>query len=56
MLRFQKAIYLSLLFKIILSERLNDSLCESEVLLYFELIKDFSIIPLLNLLYSYILF
>ena len=36
MLRFDKATYFSLRFKFILSERLSDSLLESDVLLFAE--------------------
>ena len=38
MLRFDKATYLSLLFKFILSERLSNSLWQSDVLLFSEFI------------------
>ena len=39
MLRFDKAIYLSFLLKFILSIRLSNSLWESDVLLFLELIN-----------------
>ena len=39
MLRFDKATYLSLLFKFILSQRLSNSLCGSDVLLFSEFIN-----------------
>ena len=39
MLRFDKAIYLSFLLKFILSVRLSNSLWESDVLLFLELIN-----------------
>ena len=44
MLRFDKATYLSLLFKFILSERLSNSLYSSDVLLFSEFIN---IVPIL---------
>ena len=51
MLRFDKATYLSLLFKSILSERLDNSLWKSDVLLFSEFINIVSI-----LLYDFIEF
>ena len=56
--RFDKATYLSLLFKFILSARWSNSLRGSDVLPILEFIKysvHFCIIPLLNTLYCYIL-
>ena len=44
MLRFDKATYLSLLFKFILLKRLSNSLQESDVLLFSELINVVSIL------------
>ena len=44
MLKFYKATYLSLLFKFILSVRLSNSLCGSDVLLFLEFIN---IVPIL---------
>ena len=44
MLRFDKATYLSLLFKFILSERLSNSLWGADVLLFSEFIKIVSIL------------
>ena len=44
MLRFDKAIYLSLLFKFVLSERLSNSLWGSDVLLLSEFINIVSIL------------
>ena len=52
MLRFDKATYLSLLFKFILSERLINSLPGLEVLLF----SKFCVITVLNSLYCYTLF
>ena len=54
MLRFDKATYLSLLFKFIFSERLSDNLCELDVFTVFRVHKysiHFCIITLLNSLY-----
>ena len=53
MLRFDKAIYVSFLLKFILSARLSNSLCGSDVLLFSEFKMFFTnihffIIPLLN--------
>ena len=42
--RFDKTIYLSFLLKSILSERLGNNLCESEVLLFSEFINIVSIL------------
>ena len=53
MLRFDKATYLSLLFKFILPERLSNNLCGSDVLLFYRTHK---YITLLNPLYCYIVF
>ena len=44
MLKFYKATYLSLLFKFILSVRLSNNLCGSDVLLFLEFIN---IVPIL---------
>ena len=58
MLRFDKAIYLSFLFKSILSVRLSNLLQGSDVLTIFRIHKYgicFCIIPLLNSLCCYIL-
>ena len=44
MLSFEKATYLSLLFKFILSERLSNSLRGSDVLLFSEIINMVSIL------------
>ena len=44
MLRFDKATYLSVLFKSILCERLSNSLCGSDILLFSEFIKIVSIL------------
>ena len=45
MLKFDKATYLSLLFKFILSERFSNSLSGSDVLLFSEFINIVSILP-----------
>ena len=55
MLRIDKSTYLSLPFKFILSERLNNSARGSDVLLFLEFINIVSMI-ILNSLYCYILF
>ena len=44
MLSFEKATYLSLLFKFILSERLSNSLRGSDILLFSEIINMVSIL------------
>ena len=56
--RFDKATYLSLSFKFILSERLSNNLGPSDVLLFSELINilPFRFITLLNSLYCCVLF
>ena len=59
MLRFDKATYLSLLFKFILSERSSNSLCGSDVLLFEEFINIVSIlfynfIELIVLFYTFL--
>ena len=58
MLRFDKARYLSLLFKVILSERLNNSLWGSDLLLFLELIKVsilyYTFIEFIILLYTFL--
>ena len=56
--RFDKATYLSLSFKFILSERLSNNLGTSDVLLFSELINilPFRFITLLNSLYCCVLF
>ena len=56
MLRFDKATYFSLHLRFILSEILSNTLSGSDVLLFFEFINTFRIIPLLNSLCFYILF
>ena len=61
MLRFDKATYLSLLFKFILSERLSNSLSGSDVLLHSEFIDIVSIvvynfIEFIILLYNFLEF
>ena len=59
MLRFDKATYLSLLFKFILSERLRNSLRGSDVLLFSEFINVvcilfYNFIELAMLLYTFL--
>ena len=44
MLRFDRATYSSLLFKFIFSERVSNSLCGSDVLLFLELINIASVL------------
>ena len=58
MLKINGTIYLSLLFKFILTERLHNSLLGSDVSLFVELINivAFRIITLYDSLYCYILF
>ena len=62
MLRFNKATYLSLLFKFILSERLNNSLRGSDALLFSEFIKNivsilfYNFIEFIILLYTFLVF
>ena len=56
MLRFDKATYLSLLFKFDLSVRLSIRLRRSDVLLLFEFVNRVSVSIISNSLYCYILF
>ena len=59
MLKFDKATYLSLLFKFIVSERLSNSLCASDVLLFSEFtnivaILFYNFIEFIILLYAFL--
>ena len=59
MLRFHKATYLSLLLRFILSVRLSNSLCESDVLLFSEFINIvstlfYNFIEFIILLYTFL--